>query len=42
MDKHDMMPVRANQATLWTLSDDRKTVQMRTSHRHISRGTPAV
>ena len=26
MDRESMMPVRANQATMWTLSADRKTV----------------
>jgi hypothetical protein len=28
MDKRDMMLVRASQATMWTLSDDRQTVRL--------------
>jgi hypothetical protein len=28
MDKRDMMPVRAKQATMWTLSADRKLVRL--------------
>jgi hypothetical protein len=28
MDKHDMMPVKASQATMWTLSADRKLVRL--------------
>jgi hypothetical protein len=28
MDKEDKMPVRANQATMWTLSADRKLVRL--------------
>jgi len=28
MDKEQTMPVRANQATMWTLSADRKTVRL--------------
>ena len=28
MKKTDMMPVRANQATMWTLNPDRNTVRL--------------
>jgi hypothetical protein len=28
MDRKDMMPIAADQETLWTLSDDRKMVRM--------------
>jgi hypothetical protein len=28
LDKEQMMPIRANQATMWTLSVDRKTVRL--------------
>jgi hypothetical protein len=28
MDKERVMPLRANQATMWTLSTDRKTVRL--------------
>ncbi len=28
MDKEQMRPIRANQATMWTLNADRKTVRL--------------
>jgi hypothetical protein len=28
MDKHDMMPIKASQATMWMLSEDRELVRL--------------